>query len=112
MYLKTLACILALVVIAEGGYIFLHRHPINRFKPIDDDGYLAFDTASGQLCRTFRSNSAPKKTAPSPSSDRSPESKSGDPVLDFIRNGESSAQSERDSKVEFILKLPTCRDIR
>jgi hypothetical protein len=112
MFLKTLACILALVVIAEGGYIFWHRQPINRFKPMDDDGYVAFDTASGQLCRTFRANSAPKKIAPSPSSDRSPKTKSGDAILDCVRNGEPSAQPERDSTVEFILKLPTCRDIR
>jgi len=112
MFLKTLACILALVVIAEGGYIFLHHHPINRFKPIDDDGYVAFDTASGQLCRTFRSNPAPKKTALLPSSDRPPETKSRDPILDFIRNGEPNAPSERDTTTEFILKLQTCRDIR
>jgi len=79
---------------------------------MDDDGYVAFDTASGLLCKTFRSNFASKEIAPSPSSDRSPETKSGDPILDFIRNGEPTAQSERDTKVEFILKLPTCSDRR
>ena len=95
MYLKTLACILALVVIAEGGYIFLHRHPINRFKPIDDDGYLAFDTASGQLCRTFRSNSAPKKIALSPSSDHSPETKSGtQSLISFETGSRAPSQNE------------------
>jgi hypothetical protein len=60
---KTLTCTLALAVVVEGGYIFLQRHPANRFKPMDDDGYVAFDTASGQLCRTFRSNSATKRIA-------------------------------------------------
>jgi len=60
MLFKTLTCILALVVVAEGGYIFLHRRPINRFKPVDDDGYAAFDTATGQLCRAFRARPSPK----------------------------------------------------
>src|SRR5467141_3561799 len=112
MLLKTLICILVLVIVAEGGYIFLHRHPINRFKPMDDDGYVAFDTASGQLCRTFRSKSAPKRIESSPSSDHSSESGSEDPILGAIRNGRPNAQVERETQVEFIRGLPTCDDIR
>ncbi len=112
MLFKTLTCILAVAVVAEGGYIFLHRHPINRFKPMDDDGYVAFDTASGQLCRTFRSKSAPKRIESSPSSDRSSETSSGDGILDFIRGGGAKVQAEQNAKVEFILGLPTCREIR
>lgn len=111
MLLKTLTCILALVVVAEGGYIFLHRHPINRFKPMDDDGYVAFDTASGQLCKTFRSKSAPRGIKSSPSADYSPESSSGDPILDAMQKAAAKTQPEEDAKVEFIRGLPTCVDI-
>ncbi len=66
MLFKTLTCILALLVVAEGGYIFLHRHPINRFKSVDEDGYVAFDSATGQLCRTFRPGPPHKEAQPAP----------------------------------------------
>jgi hypothetical protein len=112
MFLKTLTCVLALVVAAEGGYIFLHRHPINRFKPMDDDGYVAFDTASGQLCRTFQSKSGPRRVETSPSSDHSSATGSGDAVLDFIRGGGAKVQADQTANVEFILGLPACREIR
>lgn len=112
MVFKTLTCILALVVIAESGYIFLRRHPVNRFKPMDDYGYTAFDTASGQLCRTFRSKPAPTKVQLSPSPDRSPELHSGDAILDAMRNGSDNAPGEKDAEVEFIRGLPACADIR
>jgi hypothetical protein len=112
MFFKTLTCILSLLVVGEGGYIFLHRQPINRFKPIDNDGYVAFDTASGQLCRTFRSKSAPKRIESTPSSDRSTDNRSGDAVLDFIREGGAKVQAEENVNVQFILGLPPCRDIR
>lgn len=58
MLFKILTCILAALVLAEAGYIFLARHPISRFKPVDEDGYLAFDSATGQLCGTFRAVSS------------------------------------------------------
>lgn len=112
MPLKTLICILALLVVAESGYIFLHRHPINRFKPMDDDGFVAFDTASGQLCRTYQSKSAPRTIESSPSSDHSSESGSRDPILGAIRNAGPNAQAERETQLEFIRGLPTCDDIR
>src|SRR4029077_14805383 len=109
---KTLTCILAVTVIAEGGYIFWHRYPNNRFKLIDDDGYVAFDTASGQLCRTFHPRSAPNRVESAPSSDRSPAGSSGDVVLDFIQNGATRIREDQDAKVKFLLGLPACGDIR
>jgi hypothetical protein len=112
MLFKALTCILALVVVAEGGYIFLHRQNINRFKPVDTDGYMAFDTASGQLCRTFQAKPAPRKVQSSPSPARPSELHSGDPILDTIQNGADSAPTGKDTEVEFIRGLPACADIR
>jgi len=112
MLFKALTCVLALLVLAEGGYILLHRQPINRFKLMDDDGYVAFDTVSGQLCKTFRSNSVPNGVKTSPLSDHSTGSSSGDLILDSVRNGAMNTRAERGTGVEFILKLPPCRDIR
>jgi len=40
------------MVFAEGLLIFWNRHSINRFKAVDEDGYMAFDSATGQICRT------------------------------------------------------------
>jgi hypothetical protein len=59
--LKALAGILALMVVAEGAFILLRRNPINRFKEVDMDSYVAFDTATGQICRTFRANASLSK---------------------------------------------------
>jgi hypothetical protein len=112
MLFKTLTCILVLVVVAEGGYIFLHRRPINRFKPVEDDGYAAFDTATGQLCKTFRARPSPKGVQYSPSASQTPETRSGDLILDMIQNGPSNAQGGEKARIEFIRGLPTCADIR
>jgi tetratricopeptide (TPR) repeat protein len=67
MRLKALAGILALTVVAEGAFILLRRYPINRFKAADVDGYVAFDTSTGQICRTFRTNAGLPKQKASPS---------------------------------------------
>ena len=128
MLFKTLTCILALLVVAEGGYIFLHRHPINRFKSVDEDGYVAFDSATGQLCRTFRpgpphKEAQPAPIKPAPSSFQSKKSDPKfDPILDAIRGGLSEAefdkniQKEKDTnteaQAEFIRSIPACADIR
>jgi hypothetical protein len=111
MLFKTLTGILAVLVLAEGGYIFLARHPINRFKPVDEDGYLAFDSATGQLCRTFRSGPIPKRTESVPSSDRSLDSRVRDPILDAIRGGAAKDGAKENTQVEFIRALPACVDI-
>jgi hypothetical protein len=41
-----LLSLLVALVLAESVYILLSRHPINRFKPVDQDAYVAFDTAN------------------------------------------------------------------
>jgi len=112
MLFKILTCILVLVVVGQGGYIFLHRRPINRFKPVDDDGYAAFDTATGQLCRTFRAGPSPRGVHYSPSAGQTPETRSGDVILDMIQNGPSNAQAGEKDRIEFIRGLPTCAVIR
>jgi hypothetical protein len=114
----------------ESFYILKLRHPTNRFKPVDSyDGLVAFDTATGQLCKTLRTRSAAeieksdaeaaKKSAPCPPLP----APSGDPVLDELNragiskrcggNGEDVAQkSDDDSTLEFVANLPACADIR
>ena len=55
MLLKSLFAVLALLLAAESLFILMHRHPANRFKPVEGyDGVVAFDTATGQLCKTLR----------------------------------------------------------
>ena len=126
---KIASAVLALLLLGESGYILLARHrAINRFKPVDEDGYLAFDSATGQLCRTFRpgphsQKNHPAQIKPSPSSFDSKKSGSAvDPILNAIRGGLSEAefdkkvQEEKDANAEaqgaFIRSLPTCVDIR
>ena len=127
MILKILTSILALAVVVEGGYILLHRNAVNRFKPLDEDGYLAFESATGQLCRTFRLGSRPKKIQPAPikpapsSFDLKKPNPEVDPILNAIRGGlteaefEKKVQEEKDAnaeaQAEFIHGLPACVDI-
>jgi hypothetical protein len=130
MVLKLLTTFLALLLAAESLFILMHRHPTNRFKAVENyDGIVAFDTATGQLCKTLRTKSAAeieqseaeaaKKPAPCPPLP----APSGDPFLDEINrvgiskkcggNGENVAQkSDNDSTLEFVAKLPACADIR
>ncbi|SRR6266404_5732279 len=112
MLLKTLTCVLALVAAGEGGYILLHPHSVNRFKRVDEYGYAAFDTATGQLCRTYRVGSSPKITPTAPSSDRPFGSRSEDRILDAIRSAPANPQAGEDPEIEFIRRLPSCADIR
>ena len=124
---RILVCTLAVTVLAESGYIFLHRQPINRFKPMDEDAYLAFDSETGQLCRTFRrgprvQKNQPAQIRPSPSSlDSKKSSSKVDPILNAIRGRlteaefEKKVQEEKDAdaeaQVQFIRSLPACGDI-
>lgn len=112
MLLKILIGVLALLVVTASEYIVLSRNPVNRFKPIDQDGYVAFDTATGQLCKTFRTKTVPEKIQSIPSSDRSNGSRPVDPILDAIRGGVPDAQAEQAAQVQFIRGLPACADIR
>ena len=115
MLLKILTSILAVLVVAVSGYAIWNRHPVNRFKPVDEDGYLAFDTATGQLCRTYRAKSPPKRIPSAPSSDRSDGLRPEDRILDAIETkgaeAAANAKAERDAQVELIRGLPACADI-
>jgi hypothetical protein len=131
MLFKLLTAVLALLLAAESLYILKHRNPTNnRFRPVESyDGIVAFDTATGQLCKTLRTKStaeieqsaaeAAKKPAPCPTLP----TRSGNSVLDNIArygiskacggSGEVVAQeSDTDSTIEFVAKLPSCADIR
>jgi hypothetical protein len=130
MSLKLLTVFLALLLTVESFYILKLRHPTNRFRPVDSyDGLVAFDTVTGQLCKTLRTKSAAeieksdaeavKKSGPCPPLP----APTGDPYLDEINRigiskrcgggGEDVAQkSDGDSALEFIAKLPACADIR
>jgi len=114
MALRVLSGILIILLVAESGYIALNRHSVNRFKPVDQNGYLAFDSATGQLCKSYRSkgpvktfNAAPAASLP-PQSKLSPE----DRILAAIERGSPDAQAREKAEVEFIRGLPACADIR
>jgi hypothetical protein len=107
MVLKAIAGVLALVVMTEGWYIVSLRNQLNRFHLVDDSGYVAFDRARGQLCRTFQSNLA--KSSPWPTA---VPSNSGDPIFDAIRNTPGSFAAESDAQLEFVRRLPACVDVR
>lgn len=130
MSLKLLTVFLALLPTVESFYILKLRHPTNRFKRVDSyDGLVAFDTATGQLCKTLRTKSAAEieKSDAEAAKMSAPCSLlpalSGDPVLDEINraaiskkcggNGEDVAQkSDDESTLEFVANLPACADIR
>jgi hypothetical protein len=123
MLWKTLVGVLATVALAEGALIVFGRHSINRFRAVDVDGYMAFDSATGQLCRTIRMKSTSKGVQYSPSADHAPESHLGNPtedktskrydrILDAIRNSPSNTEAAENYRVELIRDLPACADIR
>ena len=111
---------LAALVLLESGYILMRRHPTNRFKPVDEDAYLAFDSATGQLCRTFRQGPRPKGIKPEPeptpstSSSHSGKAVPVDEILEAIQKAdpEADAKAEEKAQAEFIRGLPACADIR
>jgi hypothetical protein len=98
MLLKVLTGILIILLVGESVYIVLDRHTINRFKPVDQDGYVAFDTATGQLCRSYRSKALEKTFKPAPTSSLLPQSQSRpeDPILAAIER-EPQRPSRRES---------------
>lgn len=112
MRIKALVGVLLLLLLVESGYIIATRHPIARFKPIDEDGYLAFDSATGQLCKTFRPTPKSSATAAAPTSLPSPQPNSGDPILNMIQNGKMDVQSADAGRIEFLQNLPVCADFR
>jgi hypothetical protein len=111
---KIIMGILTILMVAESVYIVLDRHTINRFKTVDQDGYVAFDTATGQLCRSYRSKAPDKTVRPAPTSSVSPQSQSRpeDRILAAIERGSPDAQAEEKTEGEFIRGLPACADLR
>lgn len=82
MLFKVLTGILTVLLVGLSAYMLMSRRPTERFKLVDGyDGYVAFDTTTGQACRTYGGKADVSKL---PSSD---------------------------ATVEFVLHLPPCRDI-
>jgi hypothetical protein len=130
MIFKLLTGALLLLLVGESLFIVMQRHPTNRFEPVE--GYepaVAFDTVTGQLCKTLRTKSATeiekadaeavKKPVPCPP----PPVPSGDSLTDRIArsytskscgvdNEDVAQKSVADSTLVFIAKLPACADIR
>ncbi len=53
---KVLTGILAILVVTETAYMLAHRRSIHRFQPVaveEWSGSVAFDTATGRICRTL-----------------------------------------------------------
>lgn len=59
MALKISIALLASLVLLD-SWAVLTRHPNQRFKQIDEDGYIALDTATGRLCVTVKRYPADK----------------------------------------------------
>jgi hypothetical protein len=112
MKTKLLIGSLFLLLLIESGYIVSTRHAIARFKPVDVDSYLAFDSATGQLCKTFRQAATSRGANPAPTSIPSSRPSSGDPILDMIQGGNAGEQSSDVRKTQFLHSLPVCADIR
>jgi hypothetical protein len=131
MLFKILTVGLAILLVAETGYVLAHRYPIDRFKVVKDYdyGFVAFDSATGRLCKTLRTKSAAeikksnaetaKKSIPCPPLP----ALSGDPFLDEINrigiskqcggsNEDKATKSTDDSMLEVVAGLPACVDIR
>jgi hypothetical protein len=111
MLLKVIIGLLIVLLAMESSYILIHHHPVSRFKTVGEDGFVAFDTATGQLCRTFPAKTASNDQRPT-SLDASPKRQSNDPFLDEIQKLGLSAKDEDDATVAFVRGLPACGDIR
>lgn len=109
-----------MLAIVEAGYFYTSaRRPIEHFKPVDEDNYIAFDSETGQLCTTFRPNlisrTKPAISSPAPSSvhsDRTPTSK--DQFLEAIEaagDDLTKKHAEIEKRIGFIHSLPACVDI-
>jgi hypothetical protein len=77
---------------------------------VDEDAYLAFDSVTGQLCKSFRAKSLPVTTNLIPSSHHS-EREDKDPILNAIRADNPESRAEETARMDFIRGLPTCADI-
>ena len=103
MLLKSLIAVLALLLAAESLFIAVHHRPANRFKPVEGyDGVVAFDTATGQLCKTLRTEPAVTSQRPTGSWIPSLVQPSGDPVIDEMQAGGDKRQAEEHRKLRNI----------
>jgi hypothetical protein len=107
MVFKSLTLLLALLLMAESAYILLlHRRVSNRFKIQDIEGYelfVAFDTATGQLCKTARLRTAEEMKR---DADKQPS------FLDRLALKDAAKDAASDMTLQAIANLPTCVDIR
>jgi hypothetical protein len=109
---KLLISVLTAALVVESGYLLLTRHPSNRFKTVDQDGFIAFDSGTGQLCKTFGAKlslTTPRRVS-APSNDDTSTSK--DPIMDAIRNAAPQTDGGEDPRVTLARVLPSCADIR
>jgi hypothetical protein len=129
MIFKIFTAILVLLVAGETLFFVMNRRSPNRFKPVEGyDGLVAFDTATGQLCKTLRSKSASQiereakvaKTEEEREPCTLPPVHSGDPVLDAMESASRSKRcggdgvsqkSDLDASRVFIAGLPYCANI-
>src|SRR5678810_1157423 len=91
MFLKLATAILAILLVAVSLYILMRRQPNNRFKAVDGySGLVAFDTATGQVCKTLRTRSASEIEQSEADAAQKPVPcpplpiPSGDPVIDEL----------------------------
>jgi hypothetical protein len=131
MLFKILTVILLILLAAETWYVLTHRHPSDRFKVLNDYEYgiVAFDSATGRLCKTLQTKSAAEiekldaeaatKSAPCPPLP----APSGDPAIDEMKrsviskkcggNGEDVAQESNDNwSIKFVANLHACAELR
>jgi len=129
MRLKLLTAALAISLAGESLLIFVYRHPANRFKPVDGyQGAVAFDTATGQLCKTLRTKTA-AQIAEQAKADFAKELAESAKREEFERDEAARTHNQLDqtlaeiyavgpqaskdtSALEFIAVLPGCKDIR
>jgi hypothetical protein len=102
---------LTLLVVGEGVLIVATRHPPKRFETVDADSYMAFDTATGQLCKTFQTQSAPQNVRPSHTVAPPDQRRSQDPILDAIDRTSTESQNQDRGQLDFIQGLPECSHI-
>jgi hypothetical protein len=92
MLFKVLTVILAVLLIAETGYVLMHRGTIQRFQPVGGyQGFMALDTGNGRLCSTL-----PEKNSPSVWKERA----------------EGETDPDLKAALVWIANVPTCWSIR
>lgn len=131
MRLKLLAIALGVLLGTETILILilLYRRPAHRFKPVEGyEGLVAFDTASGQLCKTIATKSAQEiarqtkldaareqaEATKRAESAREKAARTGNLTDEIVASiDEQAPNSSRDASTEeFVARLPACKDVR